>query len=211
MENTYGYIRTSRQRIAGEAGSDPEAPALQLRGAGVAPEDIYRDVGVSGSIGTNSRASWHTLNTRLTSGDTLVVAAIDRIGRRWMGHGECGAGFADPGSQDTVPLRRGGFLGVLPGGRPRHAGDLSGGHPVEFYGWASEQELEATRRRTVVGLDKARVEGKTLGPPRKLDSDQVETARRRRREKVSLREIGRQFKVSASTVDRYLKKEELAS
>ena len=38
MENTYGYIRTSRQRIAGEAGSDPEAQALQLRGAGVALE-----------------------------------------------------------------------------------------------------------------------------------------------------------------------------
>ena len=71
--------------------------------------------------------------------------------------------------------------------------------------WASEQELEATRRRTVVGLDKARVEGKVLGPPRKLDPDQVAAARRR--EKVSLREIGRQFRVSASTVDRYLKEE----
>ena len=62
----------------------------------------------------------------------------------------------------------------------------------------------------MVGLDKVRVEGKVLGPPRKLDPDQVETARRLRREKVSLREIGRQFRVSASTVDRYLK-EELAS
>ena len=77
--------------------------------------------------------------------------------------------------------------------------------------WASEQELEATRRRTVVGLDKARVEGKILGPPRRLDPDQVEAARRLRREKVSLREIGRQFRVSASTVDRYLKEGELAS
>ena len=84
MENTYGYIRTSRQRIAVNAGSDPEAQALQLRGAGVAPGDIYRDVGISRSIGTNSRAGWHALNTRLTAGDTLVVAAIDRIGRRWM-------------------------------------------------------------------------------------------------------------------------------
>ena len=84
MENTYGYIRTSRQRIAGEAGGDPEAQAHQLRGAGVAPEDIYRDVRASGSIGTNSRAVWHTLDGRLTAGDTLIVAAIDRIGRRWM-------------------------------------------------------------------------------------------------------------------------------
>ena len=63
----------------------------------------------------------------------------------------------------------------------------------------------------MVDLDKARVEGKVLGPPRKLDSDQVETARRLRGERVSLREIGRQFRVSASTVARYLKKEELAS
>ena len=78
---------------------------------------------------------------------------------------------------------------------------------LSFMAWASEQELEATRRRTVVGLDKARVEGKVLGPPRKLDSDQVETARRLRREKVSLREIGRRFSVSASTVDRYLKED----
>ena len=78
---------------------------------------------------------------------------------------------------------------------------------LSFMAWASEQELEATRRRTVVGLDKARVEGKILGPPRRLDPDQVEAARRLRREKVSLREIGRQFRVSASTVDRYLKEE----
>ena len=82
MENTYGYIRTSRQRIAGEAGSDPEAQALQLRSAGVAPGDIYRDVGVSGSIGTNSRAGWHALNTRLTSGDTQGLSARDRMRRK---------------------------------------------------------------------------------------------------------------------------------
>ena len=71
MGNTYGYIRTSRQRIAVNAGSDPEAQALQLRGAGVAPEDIYRDVGVSGSIGTSSRADWHALNGRLAADGTL--------------------------------------------------------------------------------------------------------------------------------------------
>ena len=78
---------------------------------------------------------------------------------------------------------------------------------LSFMAWASEQELEATRRRTVVGLDKTRAEGKVLGPPRKLDPDQVETARQLRREKVSLREIGRRFSVSASTVDRYLKED----
>ena len=84
MTTTYGYIRTSRQRIQGTAGSDPEAQAHQLRQEGVPEANIYRDVGVSGGTGTNSRAGWRALNARLVSGDILVVVAIDRIGRRWM-------------------------------------------------------------------------------------------------------------------------------
>ena len=39
---TYGYIRTSRQRIQGTAGSDPEAQAHQLRQEGVPGDNIYR-------------------------------------------------------------------------------------------------------------------------------------------------------------------------
>ena len=134
MENTYGYIRTQPAAHRRYAGSDPEAQALQLRGAGVAPEDIYRDMGVSGSIGTNSRAGWHALNTRLTSGDTLVVAAIDRIGRRWMDTvnavrnlrtGESGYGPSPPRRLPGRPAWR------LAPARRR---PFPGGHPVEFYG-----------------------------------------------------------------------------
>ena len=48
------------------------------------PRDhIYRDVGASGSTGTQERRGWHRLNGRLAGRDTLVVVAIDRIGRRW--------------------------------------------------------------------------------------------------------------------------------
>ena len=39
---TYGYIRTSRQRIQGTAGSDPEAQAHQLRQEGVPEANIPR-------------------------------------------------------------------------------------------------------------------------------------------------------------------------
>ena len=38
---TYGYIRTSRQRIQGAAGSAPEAQAHQLRQEGVPEANIY--------------------------------------------------------------------------------------------------------------------------------------------------------------------------
>ena len=79
---TYGYIRTSRQRIAGTAGSDPEAQVLQLRQAGVDDLYIFRDVGVSGGTGTNTRTGWRALDAHLQAGDTLVVVAADRIGRQ---------------------------------------------------------------------------------------------------------------------------------
>ena len=81
---TYGYIRTSRQRIEGTSGSDPAAQAHQLHQDGVPEANIHRDVGISGGTGTNNRAGWRALDAKLASGDTLVVVAIDRIGRRWM-------------------------------------------------------------------------------------------------------------------------------
>ena len=84
MSSIYGYIRTSRQLQEGVPGMDPASQELQLRRAGVPLTNIHRDVGVSGSTGTRERKAWHHLNTRLAGGDTLVVVAIDRIGRTWQ-------------------------------------------------------------------------------------------------------------------------------
>ena len=84
MPETYGYVRTSRPRVSELAGSDPETQRQQMLAAGVALSHIYQDVGVSGNSGTNSRRGWHSLESRLAQGDTLVVVSIDRIGRRWL-------------------------------------------------------------------------------------------------------------------------------
>ena len=84
MPETYGYVRTSRPRVSELSGSDPETQRQQLLAAGVALSHIYQDVGVSGTSGTNSRRGWHSLDSRLAQGDTLVVVSIDRIGRRWL-------------------------------------------------------------------------------------------------------------------------------
>ena len=80
MPQIYGYIRTSRQLQEDVPGMDPASQELQLQRAGVPRDNIYRDVGVSGSTGTLQRQGWHRLNGRLAGGDTLVVVAI---GRRW--------------------------------------------------------------------------------------------------------------------------------
>jgi len=198
---TYGYIRTSRQRIEGTAGSDPEAQALQLRQAGVEDLHIFRDVGVSGGTGTNTRTGWRALDARLQGGDTLVVVAVDRIGRRWM---DTVSAIRDLRARD-VKIRSlaeaeatwTNYLLAEPDTPEALIGDVL----TSFMAWAAYQELEAVSRRTRAGLEKARAQGKTLGRPRRAeDVDQVEEMARLKRAGFGLRAIGRRFGVSASTV-----------
>ena len=77
--------------------------------------NIHRDVGISGGTGTNSRAGWRALDAKLAAGDTLVVVAIDRIGRRWMDTVNAVRDLRDQGGQDQVPGPVRGHLGDLPG------------------------------------------------------------------------------------------------
>ena len=194
---TYGYIRTSRQRIQGTSGSDPAAQAHQLQQDGVPEANIHRDVGISGGTGTNSRAGWRALDAKLAAGDTLVVVAIDRIGRRWM---DTVNAVRDLRTRE-VKIRSLAqseatwvtYLDAEPDTPEAVIGDIL----TTFMAWAAEQELQAVSRRT-------RAEGKTLGPPRIVDDDQVEAMARLRREGQSLRSIGRLFGVSRTTVQRRL-------
>ena len=47
---------------AGVPGMDPASQELQFRGVGVPLANIHRDVGVSGTIGTQVRQGWHQLD-----------------------------------------------------------------------------------------------------------------------------------------------------
>ena len=201
---TYGYIRTSRQRIQGASGSDPEAQALQLHQDGVPEANIFRDVGVSGGTGTNSRAGWRALNARLAAADTLVVVAIDRIGRRWMDTVNTVRDLRareikirSMAQSETTWVT---YLDADQDTPEAVIGDIL----TTFMAWAAEQELQAVSRRTRAGLQKARAEGKTLGPPRIVGDGQVEAMARLRREGQSFRAIGKVFGVSRTTVQRRL-------
>ena len=190
---------------------DPASQELQLRRAGVPLANLHRDVGVSGTTGTQERQGWHQLNGRLAGGDTLVIVAIDRIGRTW---------------QDTVrsicELRdRGVNVRSLADAEKEWTRYLEAdeGSPESFFGqvlimfaaWVADQELESVKRRTRDGLERARRQGKTLGPPRKVGPGQVEEMRRMRDEGASLRRIAADFECSASTVLRALRQERVSS
>ena len=186
---------------------DPASQELQLRRAGVPLANIHRDVGVSGTTGTRVRQGWHQLDVRLAGGDTLVVVAIDRIGRTW---------------QDTVrsicSLRdRGVKIRSLAEAEAQWTKYLEAdeGTPESFFGqvlvmfaaWVADQELESIKRRTRDGLERARQQGKVLGPPRKIGPGQLAAMRRMREGGASLRRIAGDFECSPSTVLRALRRE----
>ena len=186
---------------------DPESQELQLRRAGVPWENLFRDIGVSGSTGTQERRGWHRLDNRLAGGDTLVVAAIDRIGRTWQDTVRSICALRDRG----VKIRS---LAEAEAQWTRYL-EADEGSPESFFGqiltmfaaWVADQELESIKRRTRDGLERARQQGKVLGPPRKVGPGQLAAMRRMRDGGASLRRIAADFECSASTVLRTLRQE----
>ena len=76
-----------------------------------------------------------------------------------------------------------------------------------FAAWVADQEQESTKRRTTEGLERARQQGKALGPPRKLRPHQAKTVLKMREDGDSLRKIADEFDCPAHTVRRTLLRE----
>ena len=186
---------------------DPASQELQLRRASVPQFNIHRDVGVSGTTGTQERQGWHHLNGRLAGGDTLVVVAIDRIGRTWQDTVRSICELRDRGvkirSLAEAEAQWTRYLESDEGSSEAFVGQVL----VMFAAWVADQELQSVKRRTREGLELAREQGKILGPPLKFMPDQVETIRRMREEGASLRRIAADFECSPSTVLRVLHRE----
>ena len=197
---TYGYIRTSRDQEPGHPGSDPEVQRRQLADAGVEPGRIYADVAVSGATPGNSRAQWHLLDQLLTQGDVLVVAAVDRLGRRYL---ETMWAIYDL-------QRRGVRLRSLAGneGEWTRFLDADPDSPEAFMGnilasmaaYVASQERQNISRRTRAGLDAARAKGKELGRPRRLTDEQLTAIRQDLADEMAVAAVARKYGVARSTL-----------
>ena len=157
MASIFGYIRTSRRLQDG-------VPLMDAA--------------------SQERRGWHQLDGRLAGGDTLVVVAIDRIGRTWQDtvrsicelryRGVKIRSLADAEAQWTR------YLEADEGGSEAFVGQVL----VMFAAWVADQELQSVKRRTREGLELAREE-----------------------EGASLRRIAADFECSPSTVLRVLHRE----
>ena len=79
---TYGYIRTSKGHDPDRPGMNPDTQRRDLVNAGVSECNIHSDIDVSGYAGVAARNAWRSLDSKLQRGDTLVLSALDRLGRR---------------------------------------------------------------------------------------------------------------------------------
>ena len=211
MGQIYGYIRTSRALQEGVPGMDPASQELQLRRAGVPLGNVFRDVGVSGTTGTQERRGWHRLNARLAGSDTLVAASIDRIGRTWQDTVRSICELRDRGvkirSLAEAEAQWTRYLEADEGSPEAFFGQV----PVLFAAWVADQECSRSSAVPGRGLERARQQGKVLGPPRKINPNQAETMRRMREEGASLRRIAQVFEGSPSTFLRVLRQDGVAS
>ena len=136
--------------------------------------------------------------------------AIDRIGRTWQDIVRTICKLRDRG----VKIRS---LAEAEAQWTRYL-EADEGSPEAFFGqvlvmfaaWVADQELQSVKRRTKEGLERAREQGRVLGPPRKFTDGQVEAIRRMRKGGASLRRIAADFECSASTVLRVLQREGVA-
>ena len=201
----YGYVRTSRQQLEGAAGMNPETQARALEAAGVCPSDLYRDLGLSGTTASTSRAGWRALQGRLRPGDTVVVVELARIGRCWTEAVNTirqlradGVRFRSLAESESTWSR---YLEADEDSPDHFVGTIM----LLFGAWAAQQELEAVRRRTLAGLDRARAEGKHLGRPHSGTPQLRDLAAQLRLDGRSYGEIARTLGIARSTVQGWLR------
>ncbi len=158
----------------------------------------FSDVGVSGALLAASRPGFAELLTKVRSGDTVYVYAVDRLGRDALDVQATVRRLIDAGV--TVDVRGLGPIG-------RGVGELI----LAVLAQVADMERHRIAERTEAGRNAARkalqATGKThrgkdsLGRPKAADAASV--VKWRRDQKASIQDTARHFKLSSATVKRY--------
>jgi putative DNA-invertase from lambdoid prophage Rac len=166
----------------------------------------FSDVGVSGAMLAASRPGFAELLTKVRSGDTVYVYAVDRLGRDALDVQATVRRLIDAGV--TVDVRGLGPIG-------RGVGELI----LAVLAQVADMERHRIAERTEAGRNAARkalqATGKThrgkdsLGRPKAADAASV--VKWRRDQKASIQDTARHFKLSPATVKRYCATVDLAA
>jgi putative DNA-invertase from lambdoid prophage Rac len=148
----------------------------------------YQDDGVSGSIPASQRPQMSKLLEAVQEGDSLVVSAIDRLGRNTLD------------VMHTVETLKAKGVSVV---SMREGFDLAtptGNFMLTMLAAMAQLERENIKIRQLAGLERARAEGKNLGREKTIDDNAV--AQWREDNQASIKATAEHFDISIASVKR---------
>ena len=154
---------------------------------------LFSDDGVSGAIAASQRPAMASLLAYVREGDTVVVAAIDRLGRDTIDVLTTVEALKKKGVS-VVSMREGFDLAT-------DAGKLM----LTMLAAVAELERANMKARQLAGLERARAEGRNLGRKKTIDDGAVAGWRNAQSPKASIKATAEHFGISIASVKRACK------
>lgn len=190
MARTFAYCRVS----TADQTTDNQVREIEGAGFTVEPKRIVAET-VSGSVSALKRNGFAKLLDRMEAGDVLIVTKLDRLGRNAIDVRSTVERLADEGIRVHC-LALGGVDLTSPAGRMT----------MQVIAAVAEFERDLLVERTQAGLQRAKAEGKNLGRPQALTSDQQKAIIAARATGASLGVLSKQYGVSRAAIQRVEKR-----
>lgn len=181
MSATIAYLRVSTD----DQTTENQRRAIEAR---YKVSKWFVEEGVSGAIPAAQRPAMAALLAYVREGDTVVVVAIDRLGRNTIDVLTTVETLKTKGA--SVVSMREGFDLATPAGKLM----------LTMLAAVAELERENIKVRQMAGIERARAEGKNLGREKTIDDAVV--ARWRHENSASIKQTAVQFGISAASVKR---------
>ena len=185
---TYGYARVSK---ADDDSKNLDTQLRLLAGHGIRPELVFSDVASGRSL---ARSGWQDLTDVVQTGDTIAVAFLDRFSRNFEEGVRIQADLID---------RNIGIVAIRENIDTRDS-SAAGKYFRRAMLALGAYQVDATSERIRDGQARARGEGRRIGRPPALSTEQMEQCRRMSDEGVGLRHIARVMQCSPATVKKVL-------
>jgi putative DNA-invertase from lambdoid prophage Rac len=190
MTRLFAYARVSNV----EQSTDNQVLEIKAAGFAVEPRRIVAEK-ISGGVPAAGRPGFSKLLDRMEPGDVLVVTKLDRLGRNAMD------------VRDTVD--RLATLGVRVHCLALGGVDLTsaaGRMPMGVLNAVAEFERDLLIERTRTGLERARLDGASMGRPSSLSAEQQEQVRMRLAAGDPIAQVARDFRTTRQTIMRVREK-----
>ena len=186
---TFAYLRVSTT----EQTTEQQLREITNAGHVIEPDRVYIEHGVSGKVPALARPQFAHLRSRLTTGDTLVVSKLDRLGRDVL----------DVIATVEELAKAGIALEVL--GLGKLDGSAQSQLTLNMLAAISQFERQIISERTKAKLAQKKAEGFKLGRPPKTAPDARTKAAELFAQGMSWRKVAAELGIALSTLQRLMK------